>query len=203
MLPAGELRALRLIAARFLAAVGEAYRYDETVVELECAGTVFTMKGRTVLQEGWKEIERKMRVAGPGAEAEDSSEPDESPETGTSPEPEESAEFILPDWNEGEMLESARAILKEGRTSPPRHFTEDLLLQSMENAGAGERQENLQRRGIGTPATRAATIEKLVVKGFLEHHSLQAARCGRLPSGKVPCRPEQKTADKGIHEHNR
>ena len=61
MLPAGELRALRLIAARFLAAVGEAYRYDETVVELECAGTVFTMKGRTVLQEGWKEIERKSR----------------------------------------------------------------------------------------------------------------------------------------------
>ena len=88
MLPAGELRALRLIAARFLAAVGEAYRYDETVVELECAGTVFTMKGRTALQEGWKEIERKMRAAGPGAEAEDSSGADESSEIGESSEPE-------------------------------------------------------------------------------------------------------------------
>lgn len=140
MLPAGEMRALRLIAARFLAAVGEACR----VVELECVGTVFTMKGRTALQEGWKEIERKMRAAGPGTEAEDFSGADESPAIGESSETEEFAEFILPNWNEGEMLESVGAILKEGRTSPPRHFKEDFLLQSMENAGEGECPENSQ-----------------------------------------------------------
>src|SRR5699024_1861736 len=59
------------------------------------------------------------------------------------------------------------AQLKEGKTSPPKHFTEDTLLSAMETAGKEELPEEAERRGIGTPATRAGIIEKLVKKGFL------------------------------------
>ena len=143
-LPAGEASILRLIAARLLAAVGEPYRYAETTVQFECAGQTFTAKGKTVLDEGWKAVERAIL----GDTAEKIEENLDVP-------PEQAALAIL------------SAQLKEGRTTPPKHFTEDTLLAAMESAGADTMPEEAERRGIGTPATRAATIEKLVQKGFL------------------------------------
>src|SRR5699024_7135431 len=74
---------------------------------------------------------------------------------------------ILPEVQGQETLPILDAELKEGKTSPPKHFTEDTLLAAMESAGADTMPEEAERRGIGTPATRAATIEKLVQKGFL------------------------------------
>ena len=146
-LPAGESHVLRLIAARLLAAVGEPYRYAETTVQMECAGTVFTAKGKTVLAEGWKAVERA--VLGDNAEKD-----------------KEKLE-ILPEVQERETMPVLDAQLKEGKTSPPKHYTEDTLLSAMETAGKEELPKEAERRGIGTPATRAGIIEKLVKKGFL------------------------------------
>ena len=146
-LPAGEASILRLIAARLLAAVGEPYRYAETTVQIECAGQTFTAKGKTVLDEGWKAIEQA--ILGDAAEK-----------------GEENLD-VLTEVQDKETFPVLNAQLKEGRTTPPKHFTEDTLLAAMESAGADAMSEDAERRGIGTPATRAATIEKLVQKGFL------------------------------------
>ena len=146
-LPVGEASILHLIAARLLAAVGEPYRYAETTVQIECAGQTFTAKGKTVLDEGWKAVERVI--------------------LGNSAEKVEETLEILTEVQDKETLPILDAQLKEGRTTPPKHFTEDTLLAAMESAGADAMPEEAERRGIGTPATRAATIEKLVQKGFL------------------------------------
>ena len=129
-LPAGERNVLRLIAARLL-----------------CAGEEFSAKGKVVLSEGWKTVERKMLGELLGKQNEVAA---------------------LPDVQEQSQCSVADAELKEGQTSPPKHFTEDLLLHAMETASADSMPEGVERQGIGTPATRAATIEKLVQKGFLE-----------------------------------
>ena len=146
-LPAGEASILRLIAARLLAAVGEPYLYAETTMQMECAGKVFTTKGKTVLAEGWKAVERAVLGDTAGKDKEKLE--------------------LLPEVQEQETLPVLDAQLKEGKTSPPKHFTEDTLLSAMETAGKEELPEEAERRGIGTPATRAGIIEKLVKKGFL------------------------------------
>ena len=146
-LPAGERNILRLIAAQLLCAVGEPYCYAETTLTTICAGEKFTAKGKVVLSEGWKAVERKMLGELLGKQKEPA---------------------VLPDVQEQSQCSVAGAELKEGQTSPPKHFTEDLLLHAMETASADSMPEGVERQGIGTPATRAATIEKLVQKGFLE-----------------------------------
>ena len=146
-LPAGERSILRLVVARLLCAVGEAHRYAETTMTTICAGEEFTAKGKAVLSDGWKGIERKMLGDLLGKKKEPA---------------------VLPDVPEQSECSIAGAELKEGQTSAPKHFTEDLLLHSMETASADSMPEGVERQGIGTPATRAATIEKLVQKGFLE-----------------------------------
>ena len=146
-LPAGELSVLRLIAARLLCAMGEPHRCAETVLTTICAGEEFTAKGKVVLDEGWKGIERKM--------LDDLLDKKKEP-------------TALPDVQEQSECGISGAELKEGQTSPPKHFTEDTLLHSMETASADSMPEDAERQGIGTPATRAAIIEKLVAKGFLE-----------------------------------
>ena len=146
-LPAGERNVLRLIAARLLCAVGEPHRYAETTLTTLCAGEEFSAKGKVVLSEGWKTVERKMLGELLGKQNEVAA---------------------LPDVQEQSRCSIAGAELKEGQTSPPKHFTEDLLLHAMETASADGMPEGVERQGIGTPATRAATIEKLVQKGFLE-----------------------------------
>ena len=146
-LPAGELSILRLITVRLLCAVGEPHRYAETTLTTICAGKEFSAKGKVVLDEGWKGIERKM--------LDDLLDKKKEP-------------AALPDVQEQSECGIAGAELKEGQTSPPKHFTEDTLLHSMETASADSMPEEAERQGIGTPATRAAIIEKLVAKGFLE-----------------------------------
>ena len=146
-LPAGERNILRLIAARLLCAVGEPHRYAETTLTTICTGEEFSAKGKVVLSEGWKVVERKMLGELLGKQKEPA---------------------VLPDVQEQNQCSVADAELKECQTSPPKHFTEDLLLHAMETASADSMPEGVERQGIGTPATRATTIEKLVQKGFLE-----------------------------------
>ena len=145
-LPKGERNILKLIIARTLVAVSKPFRYLETLLTTECAGEEFTVKGKEILEEGWKAVERKVLVDILNRKREFTA----------LPQVEESECGIL------------NAELKEGQTSPPKHFTEDTLLHSMETASADSMPEGVERQGIGTPATRAATIEKLVQKGFLE-----------------------------------
>jgi DNA topoisomerase-3 len=145
-LPTGERNILKLIIARTLMAVSKPYRYLETLLTTECAGEEFTAKGKEILEEGWKAVERKVLADILNRKKEFT---------------------ILPDVKESECA-ILNAEMKEGQTTPPKHFTEDTLLHSMETASADSMPEGVERQGIGTPATRAATIEKLVQKGFLE-----------------------------------
>ena len=161
-LPAGERNVLRLIAARLLCAVGEPHRYAETTLTTICAGEEFTVKGKVVLSEGWKAMERKMLGELLGKQKE---------------------QAALPDVQEQSQCSIASAELKEGQTSPPKHFTEDTLLHAMETASADSMPEGVERQGIGTPATRAATIEKLVQKGFLERKGTKKTKV-LLPTDK-------------------
>ena len=172
-LPAGEMSILRLIAARLLCAVGEPYRYAETVLTTICAGEEFSAKGKVVLDEGWKSIERKVL----GDLLSKKKEP-----------------AALPDVQKQSWYSIAGTELKEGQTSPPKHYNEDLLLSAMQSAGAGSMEDDVERTGIGTPATRAATIEKLVQKGFLERKGDRKSKI-LLPTEKgralVTVMPEQ------------
>ena len=172
-LPAGELSVLRLIAARLLCAMGEPHRCAETVLTTICAGEEFTAKGKVVLDEGWKGIERKM--------LDDLLDKKKEP-------------AALPDVQEQSECGISGAELKEGQTYPPKHFTEDTLLHSMETASADSMPEDAERQGIGTPATRAATIEKLVQKGFLERKGDKKTKV-LLPTDKgkalITVMPEQ------------
>jgi len=161
-LPAGERNVLRLIAARLICAVGEPHRYAETMLTTICAGEEFSAKGKVVLSEGWKAVERKMLGELLGKQKEPA---------------------VLPDVQEQSQCSIAGAELKEGQTSAPKHFTEDLLLHSMETASADSMPEGVERQGIGTPATRAATIEKLVQKGFLERKGSKKTKV-LLPTDK-------------------
>lgn len=145
-LPKGERNILKLIIARTLIAVSKPFRYLETLLTTECAGEEFTAKGKEILDEGWKAVERKVLADILSRKKEFTALP-----------PVEESECGI-----------LNAELKEGQTSPPKHYTEDTLLHSMETASAESMPEDAERQGIGTPATRAATIEKLVQKGFLE-----------------------------------
>ena len=144
-LPKGELAILQLISTRLFVAVGDPHRYAETVIELDCGGTAFSAKGKTILHDGWKALARKS----------DSTKSDEK-------------EPALPSVSAGDAMAVISTEIKEGKTSPPKHYTEDTLLQSMETAGADEMPNEVERKGLGTPATRAGIIEKLVRIGFLE-----------------------------------
>lgn len=137
-LPEGEATVLRLVCRRLLCAVSEPFTYAETTIEAECAGHTFKSRGKTIIDLGWRAYK---------------STPDWTP---------------LPDFAEGASVAITSATVKEGKTSPPAAYTEDTLLSAMEHAGAKEAPPDAERRGLGTPATRAATIEKLVNGGFAE-----------------------------------
>ena len=138
-LPLGEHEILRLVSLALVRAVCPPHRYAETSLTAECGGHRFTAKGKTVLDMGWRTCAALPKDA------------------------------ALPDGlAEGQALAVDAVQVKEGKTTPPKHFTEDTILQSMETAGAGEIPEDAERKGIGTPATRAAILEKLVATGLVE-----------------------------------
>lgn len=137
-LPEGESAVLRLVCRQLLCAVSEPFTYAETTVEAECGGHTFRTRGKTIIDLGWRAYK---------------SAPDWTP---------------LPELAEGASLNIDAATVKEGKTSPLAVYTEDTLLAAMERAGAKDVPEAAELRGLGTPATRAATIEKLVNGGFAE-----------------------------------
>ena len=148
-LPESEQKIIRLVAMRFLSATGEKHIYDETSVTLTCEGYEFKAKGKTVVQDGWKAIERRFKET---LKSKEKDEPERS----------------LPSLNEKDILSSVDASVTEHYTSPPKPYTEDSLLSAMETAGNAEFDDDTEKKGLGTPATRAGIIEKLVNSGFVE-----------------------------------
>ena len=138
-LPAGEREILGLIAKQVLRAVSESYRYRETVAVISCGDRTFTSKGKVVVNIGWKIYNEK-----------------------------EQTDKVLPELADGDELKVVGSEIKEGTTKPPAHFTEDSLLSAMEVAGAKDMPDDAERKGLGTPATRAGIIEKLIATGFVE-----------------------------------
>ena len=159
-LPGGEREILKLLARAVLRAVSAAYRYEETEATFRCADTVFTSKGKTVADLGWKRYDLPRE-----ADAE-----------------EKETDKELPALAEGQKLPVKAATVKQGKTSPPKPYTEDTLLSSMETAGAKETPDDAERKGLGTPATRAGIIEKLVACGYIERKKAKK-KTTLIPSG--------------------
>ena len=149
LLPIGERNLLLLVCCKLLCASAEPYVYEEVTATFDCGGHSFTAKGRRVLSEGWREIDRIFRVS-----------LKEKPADGDG--------GTLPDFTEGQIFDSAEIAVTEHFTQPPKTYTEDTLLSAMESAGKDGIPDEAERKGLGTPATRAAIIEKLVAAGFVE-----------------------------------
>lgn len=149
-LPVGERNLLLLVCCKLLCASASPYEYETVTVTFDCGGHTFTAKGKRILAEGWREIERIFRSS--------LKEKPEDTDNGG----------VLPDFTEGQTFEKVEATITEHFTSPPKPYTEDTLLSAMENAGKEDIPEDAERKGLGTPATRAAIIEKLVAAGFVE-----------------------------------
>ena len=156
-LPSGERDVLTLLVVRLLCATTQVHRFEAVTAILDCQGHTFTAKGKTILQSGWKEVERIHRMSIKQSETEHR----------------ENEDAALPVLKEGQTFETVSASLREGKTSPPKHYTEDTLLSAMETAGAEDMPDDAERKGLGTPATRAATLEKLVSAGFVQRKKKQ------------------------------
>ena len=173
-LPQSEQKVLSLVGMRLLAATGEKHIYDETRITLSCEGYEFKSKGKTVTQEGWKAVEQRFKAS---LKTKDKEDP----------------EKVLPAVNENDILSPVSASVTEHYTTPPKPYTEDTLLSAMETAGNDEFDDDTEKKGLGTPATRAGIIEKLVKSGFIERKgkSLVPTKDG---SNLVCVLPEQITS---------
>ena len=157
-LPESERNILTLAGARLLSATAEPHIFEAVTAVFSCAGTDFTARGKTVLAEGWKELERRYR-----ATLKDKPEAEDGENEGVT----------LPELSEGQNFPNPAAKVTEHTTTPPKPHSEASLLSAMERAGNGDTDPDAERRGLGTPATRAAVIEKLVKGGFAERKGKQ------------------------------
>jgi DNA topoisomerase-3 len=141
-LPSGERSVFELVHKRLIAAVSPKHVYEAVTITLDCGGNTFTAKGKTVIAAGWKT---------------DNATDDEDDDASN-----------LPPLSKGQTFDSVSVSVKEGFTQPKKHHTEDTLLSAMENAGAEDMPDEAERKGLGTPATRAGIIEKIIKSGFVE-----------------------------------
>lgn len=149
LLPVGERNLLLLVCCKLLCASAEPYVYEAVTATFDCGGQSFTAKGKRILSEGWREIDRIFRAF-----------LKEKPADGDGD--------TLPDFTKGQTFGGAEVAVTEHFTQPPKPYSEDTLLSAMENAGKDDIPDEAERKGLGTPATRAAIIEKLVAAGFVE-----------------------------------
>ena len=149
-LPVGERNLFFLVCCKLLCAAAEPHVYETVTAAFDCGGYSFTAKGKHVVSGGWREIDRIFRFL-----------LKEKPADGD-------GGGGVPNFKEGQSFEGVEAAVTEHFTSPPKPYTEDTLLSAMENAGKEDIPDEAERKGLGTPATRAAIIEKLVAAGFVE-----------------------------------
>lgn len=146
-----EKKLLSLVCMKLLCAVAPPHEYEAVTAIFECCGKPFTAKGKVILSEGWKDMERRFRLTLKSKDAEQAED-----------------EAALPELAEGQTFDKPTASVSEHYTTPPKPYTEDTLLSSMESAGKEDMPDDAERKGLGTPATRAAMIEKLLSAGFAE-----------------------------------
>ena len=158
-LPESERNILTLVGARLLMATAAPHTFEAVAAVFECTGQSFTAKGKTILCEGWKEVDRKYRAALKNKPETDDADSD--------------TEKTLPPFTEGQTFDNPAATVTEHDTIPPKPHNEASLLSAMERAGSEETDPDAERKGLGTPATRAAVIEKLVKGGFVERKGKQ------------------------------
>jgi len=144
-----EREIVSLIAFQLVRAVGDKHVYEAVTAIFECNGYSFTAKGKAIIADGWK-MNTHIK------------DTDNDPDSGT-----------LPPISEGQMFDNAAAAVTEHYTQPPKPYSEADLLLAMENAGAKDTTNEAERKGLGTPATRAAVIEKLVNSGFITRKGRQ------------------------------
>ena len=170
-LPVGERNIFLLICCKLLCAAAEPHVYETVTASFDCGGHTFTAKGRRVLSEGWQEIDRIFRSS-----------------LKNKPEDEDTGDGSALTFAEGQVFENVPVSVTEHFTSPPKPYTEDTLLAAMERAGAKDMPEDAERKGLGTPATRASIIEKLVSGGFVERRgkSLAPTKAGINLSAVLP-----------------
>lgn len=157
VIPESEMKILSLCANRLLCATGEKHIYNSTKAELTCNEIVFKVSGKEVWKNGWKEFDDFFKNS--YKTAEDKLDAEE--------------EKKLPELHEGMMIAVEQTKVSEHFTQPPKHYTEDSLLSAMERAGAEDMGDEVERKGLGTPATRADIIEKLVKDGFVKREKKQ------------------------------
>ena len=150
-----ECKLMNLVCSKLLCAVAAPHEYETVTAVFSCAGNEFTAKGKTVLVPGWKEIDQRFHST-----------------LKTDGDEETEALNTLPELAEGQSF-FAVADISEHFTSPPKAYTEDTLLSAMERAGTEDMPEDAERKGLGTPATRAAILEKLVQMGFVQRKGKQ------------------------------
>ncbi len=158
-LPESERNILTLAGARLLFAAAEPHIYEAVTAVFSCADTEFTVKGKTVLADGWKGLEHRYRAT-----------------LKTKPDDEDEAAGLaldVPEFTRGQTFDNPAAAVTEHDTTPPKPHTEATLLSAMERAGNEDTDPDAERRGLGTPATRAAIIEKLIKGGFVERKGKQ------------------------------
>ena len=156
LLPESERNILFLVSARLLIASASSHIYETVTATFNCEDYTFTAKGKTVLSSGWKDIERRFLMS--LKEKQDK---------------EDEKEKALPAFCEGERFDSFPIKVTEHDTLPPKAYTESTLLSSMEHAGNKETTEAAERKGLGTPATRAGIIEKIIKAGFVTRKGKQ------------------------------
>lgn len=153
-----QMNVLLLISARLVLATAEPHKYESVKVTVRCAETDFTATGRTVMQQGWKEQEALVKAALRNQKSDADAEPENK---------------ALPQIEQGQVFEHVTGEKSEHWTSPPKPYTEDSLLSAMEHAGQDEYDDETEKKGLGTPATRAAVIEGLVKCGYIERKGKQ------------------------------
>ena len=158
-IPATEQKILCLVAGKLLCATGEKHVYGTVKAGLSCNGYLFTVSGKNIIHNGWKDFEDIYKGY--------------LDISGSSRYERLEKENNFPVLSEGQVFENVQANITEHYTTPPKHFTEDTLLSAMERAGASGTVVNAERRGLGTPATRADIIEKLVKDGFIRRDHKQ------------------------------
>ena len=158
-LPETEQNILHLIAMKLVLATASAHTYEATKITVSCEDHTFTASGRSVKNAGWKALESSIKAK----------------MRGNSDENTNAEETVLPDLSSGETFENVSARTAEHWTSPLKPFTEDTLLKAMETAGNGDYDEgsDIEKKGLGTPATRAGIIEKLVKLEYVERKNKQ------------------------------
>ena len=157
-LPESEKNILTFAGARLLFATAAPHSFETVTAVFSCAGADFTARGKAVLAGGWKDLERRYR-----ATLKNKPEADD----------EDSADGTLPELAEGQGFDNPAAKVTEHDTTPPKPHNEASLLSAMERAGNEDTDPDAERKGLGTPATRAAVIEKLVSSGFVERKGKQ------------------------------